>query len=212
MTNAPPLTLARVAAAAYGPPDVRADGCEAVIRHVTASRPVLAFRGTTFDGAEILKDIVRDVRAWPAWEPGLGLVHLGFRRSLRAIWPKLWEEPWFYNNDLVLTGHSKGAAEATLVAARMVVEDLRPRALVTFGSPRCVLGGRVARLLAGAGVVVRRYRHGRDIVPTVPCLGGLYDHVGAEINIGSPESGLDGPFHDHRMQSYIDALKGDDHV
>lgn len=88
---------------------------------------VLAFRGTT----GTWENWRSNFSAWMApWPPG-GRVHSGFLKKFNSIWPEIssfldsWTAPLFY------TGHSLGAALATLAAARH-----RPEALYTFGSPR----------------------------------------------------------------------------
>ena len=121
---------------------------------------VWSFRGTTFDGLDILKDL----RACP-WRPrALGglWVHKGFWRGVEALagetgMPTYWRR-------LVLTGHSKGGAEATVMAALLCLNHFPPAAVVTFGSPRPGMAG-LGKHLRKNGVRLERYVLGDDIVP-----------------------------------------------
>jgi hypothetical protein len=123
-----------------------------------AGRTYVAFRGTQADDRG---DLIDDARFMPRPWPGVGRVHRGFWRaydSLRApIDDWLAEQP---PGPLIVTGHSLGAAMATLMAG------LHPEAeLVTFGAPR--VGGR-AFAHAFAGRAVRRYVGCYDFVTNLP--------------------------------------------
>lgn len=130
---------------------------------------ILAFRGTEFDS---YRDPLNDVRARLRPWAGAGMVHQGFLETWSALRGPI--EAWLAGvrgARLVVTGHSLGAAMATLMAA------LHPNAvLITFGSPRV---GNRAFTEGLAGRDVRRYVDCADIVPQVPppLLG--YGHVGA---------------------------------
>jgi hypothetical protein len=123
-----------------------------------AGRTFVAFRGTQADDRG---DLIDDAQFMPRPWPGAGRVHRGFWRaydSLRApIDDWLAEQP---SGLLIATGHSLGAALATLMAG------LDPAAeLVTFGAPR--VGGR-AFARAFAGRAVRRYVGCYDFVTNLP--------------------------------------------
>ena len=132
----------------------------------------VAYRGTRITS---LKDLVADLDALKVEWDGAGRVHRGFWRCCRALKPQV--EPWLANTPhdrLVVTGHSLGAAMATLMAA------LRPAAeLVSFGSPRV---GDQAFVASLAGRKMRRYVDCVDGVPKLPPPGG-YDHAGEMIYI-----------------------------
>lgn len=147
---------------------------------------LIAFRGTQ---AESFKDLAADARFLPTEWRGPGKVHRGFWASLAEILPAI--EAWLdavRPVRLIITGHSLGAAHATLLAA------LRPEAeLVSFGSPR-VGDSTFAATLRGRKV--RRFVDCIDIVARVPPLpyrhvDGLrvIDHRGV-VHPGAPSNPL----------------------
>lgn len=121
-------------------------------------RAIIAFRGTQPDS---FRDFLSDARFLPTAWRGVGSVHRGFAETLDAVLPEI--EAWLAEvkpAHLVITGHSLGAAIATLLAA------LQPEAeLVTFGSPR-VGNGAFAGLFNGRSM--RRYVDCGDAVTLVP--------------------------------------------
>jgi hypothetical protein len=129
----------------------------------------IVYRGTQGDR---WKDLLADLLFIPRPWKGPGWVHWGFWRAESALWPHV--EEWLakrHAEAIVVTGHSLGAAMATLTAARL------PRAtLITFGSPR--VGTRVfARSFDAARV--RRYVDCCDGVARVPPPWGFV-HVPGE--------------------------------
>ncbi len=126
----------------------------------------IAFRGTHVTS---IKDLLTDLAAIKVRWPGKGRVHWGFWTAYRSIsgaidrWLEQYPAP-----PLVVTGHSLGAAMATLMAV------LHPRAdLVTFGAPRVGDRAFVDQLAARA---VRRYVDCVDAIPRLPPPIG-YAHV-----------------------------------
>lgn len=91
---------------------------------------VVAFRGTEQDDPTDLAD---DLDTLPdPWEKG-GKVHGGFKRAFHKIWGddiNSWIDR-HQGRQLLFTGHSLGAALATLAASLR-----KPGQLITFGSPR----------------------------------------------------------------------------
>ncbi len=147
---------------------------------------LVAFRGTE------VKDFWGGVRDWitnlqAALVPdGFGgRVHAGFQRGLQEVWdelcaalaPVLAQEP--ASPGVWLTGHSLGAALATLAADRALQERSFPvRGLYTFGSPR-VGDAAFARRVDHGPLKSRAFRfvNHLDIVPRVPPPWG-YRHAG----------------------------------
>ena len=130
-------------------------------------RAFVVFRGTEPDE---LSDLATDAQAMLVDWQGIGRVHLGFRLALNGAWDRI--EAWLKQAsglEVWITGHSLGAALATLAAALM------PEArLVSFGSPRVGDAAFAARF---EGRSVRRYVNCCDLVPKLPPALLGYAHV-----------------------------------
>jgi hypothetical protein len=123
---------------------------------------VIAFRGTE---PEDRGDLRQDARFWPtAWEGG-GKVHTGFAESLALVRRELLAAIRDAPDRLLITGHSLGAAMATLAAALVPAGQRADTLLCTFGSPR-VGTEKFAECLAG--VTHLRYAGACDLVSWVP--------------------------------------------
>lgn len=90
---------------------------------------VLSFRGTEVTEPS---DVLADLKAGKNIEAIGGKIHVGFKGEINKLWPAI-EKATANINSLYVTGHSLGAAMATIAAGRMQSKVL---ALVTFGSPR----------------------------------------------------------------------------
>ncbi len=120
---------------------------------------IVAFRGTE---PGKLDDLIADLDALPAeWGDGGSRVHAGFLRAFGPVRGAV-RAALDGRGQVIFTGHSLGAALATLAAA-----DHRRRqpALITFGSPR-VGDRRFARLLGG--LTVHRVVDCCDVVARIP--------------------------------------------
>ena len=129
---------------------------------------VLVFRGSSGHLDNWMTNLDAAVRPWPAG----GKVHGGFKQALLGFWPQILAVLRRTGVPVFYTGHSLGAALATLAAS------LRPpRALYTFGSPR-VGDRRFGRTLDGLRVF--RIANPLDIVTTLPPAGWRsgFRHVG----------------------------------
>lgn len=120
-------------------------------RHLQANVIIVAFRGTQADG-EHIEDLLADAdgRLTSFGDEGWGRTHNGFTKSLDSVWEPLWSKimasqtgPIDERPAIWITGHSLGAALATIFTARLVREMndnpelwLDLRGLYTFGSPR----------------------------------------------------------------------------
>jgi len=91
---------------------------------------VLSFRGTEVTEKS---DVLADLKAGKNIEACGGKVHVGFKEEINKLWPSITAALEVNPGNLYVTGHSLGAAMATIAASRM--QD-RVTALVTFGSPR----------------------------------------------------------------------------
>jgi hypothetical protein len=146
-------------------------GAEAfTARRSSDGTTLLAFRGTRPDD---IKDLVTDARAdLVAWPESAGHVHSGFAAAARTLMPQI--RHWIESTKpdpkkLILTGHSLGAALATLAAT-----ILRPAWVVTLGSPR-VGDADFAATVKVTNIV--RLVDCCDSVTELPSLAGGYVHV-----------------------------------
>lgn len=137
---------------------------------------VLAFRGT-----DTLRDSITDATLGLQFlrrrQPGL---HRGFRRALDSIWAEIEPELAALNCPIFYTGHSLGAALATLAAAR-----LEPRAVYNFGAPRV---GNPAFAQSLRHVSIYRVVDDIDLVSMVPPAFMGFSHVGQEVRLRAPRS------------------------
>jgi len=88
-------------------------------------------------GSKVFEDFVRDVYAIadPDTDDVLGPVSPGFLAGMRETWAKI--KPLIrHGDDIVLTGHSLGAARARILCALMSLEGWPPVQCTTFGEPR----------------------------------------------------------------------------
>jgi triacylglycerol lipase len=90
---------------------------------------VLSFRGTEVTEPS---DILADLKAGKNIEAIGGKIHVGFKGEINKLWPAI-EKAVAGIDRLYITGHSLGAAMATIAAGRM---HSKVMALITFGSPR----------------------------------------------------------------------------
>lgn len=133
---------------------------------------VVAFRGTDKDDPT---DVGNDADAMLIpWKDG-GKVHQGFARALDEIQPQIEIALRVIQCKTLFTGHSLGAALATLLASRR-----KPNLLCTIGSPRVGNADFVATLRE---VESQRFVDCCDLVPRVPLDIMGYEHVGAPYYI-----------------------------
>ncbi|MCH8620492.1 lipase family protein [Undibacterium sp. TS12] len=128
----------------------------------------VAFRGTQPDDPT---DVLTDALFLPVQWQGPGRVHDGFLRAYNSVAAALddWLAGQPATSRVYLTGHSLGAALATLAAA-----CTNGSHLVTFGSPRV---GDAAFVAAFTGRAVDRYVNCTDIVTSLPPESEYYEHV-----------------------------------
>lgn len=203
-----PADLARRCREAYQErPTFAAGDTEARLTIEADNVTVVAFRGTTFDGW----DIIKDLRTAPWWARELGCwCHAGFLKGVRRIWPLLAGPLAQVRGPLILTGHSKGGAEAAVCAAMMkkllrpgLAHGKAPTMLVTFGAPRVGFPG-FCKIIRG--IPGERYVNGIDIVPSVPPPGWLirFRHDRDETAL---QWGEDDLFRNHRIADYEAAAR-----
>lgn len=145
------------------------------------SRMVLiAFRGT--EPSE-LKDVKADIKVIKE-KSVVGRVHRGFKGALDGVWPSLLDHVKRVrtnNQKIWVTGHSLGAALATLATARLQISnDIPVQGLMTFGQPRT--GNKEFATAFDSAMVGKVYRfvNNTDLVTRVPPPKAYY-HVGRRI-------------------------------
>jgi hypothetical protein len=167
---------------------------------------VLAFRGTEQTVKDFLCDIELGTKAILAG--GIG-VHDGFAKAIDSVWADIDEELATLRCPVFYTGHSLGAALATLAASRRA-----PQAVYTFGSPLVGNGSFVASL---ANVPVYRVVDHSDAVTFVPPEVLGFRHAGILQLLAEPDSaialpwfrrlfGPPKPLADHAPINYVDRI------
>lgn len=135
---------------------------------------LIAFRGTE---PEKIEDSLTNAAVAKRPEP-FGQVHTGFQMALNEVWERV-QTAAGGEKPLWLTGHSLGAALATLATARLRLVDDRPVAgLYTFGSPRVGDAAFAAALDGDLGPSIFRFANHMDVVTRVPPRRMGYKHVG----------------------------------
>lgn len=150
-----------------------------------------AYTVVVFRGTDQLQDWLVNLKALslsdfrPERWPEGGRVHAGFNDALDRVWPELQRQLAQSRGPIFYTGHSLGAALATLAASRQA-----PRALYTFGSPRVGDKEFVATL---STCLVFRVVNNRDVVAAVPPASVGFCHAGELHYIASDGRLLVGP-------------------
>lgn len=145
---------------------------------------IAAFRGTEKN----LEDWLSDTKVRLTGGP-LGMIHEGFGLALSAVWAQVLEAIKDYQDagqGLWITGHSLGAALATLATAKFLEKPMqiprletRVRGLYTYGSPRVGNGDFAKKYNELFRAQTFRFVNNRDIVTRVAPRALLgYDHVG----------------------------------
>lgn len=128
---------------------------------------VLSFRGTEIQQKS---DVLADLEAGKNFERSGGKVHYGFKHELDKLWPSI-EKSLDKIDNLYITGHSLGAAMATIAASRI---QEKVTSLVTFGSPR--VGTR--EFVKNLKVIHYRVQNNCDDVTKVPFKFMGFEHHG----------------------------------
>lgn len=164
---------------------------------------IVAFRGTEPDQSSDIFDDARFVLV--PWDDTGASVHAGFLDALNRVWPSLAPrlDALAATHRIWFTGHSLGAALATLAAARFA----HAAGVCTIGSPRVGNRAFASAFSARFGGRARRYVGDTDVVTHVPPPAPLpYKHVD-ELRQIDPDGriGLERPALGH----FFNALVGD---
>lgn len=143
-----------------------------------ADKVIVAFRGTQ---PKNLQDWMSDAESILVPGPA-GMVHKGFLDALNLVYPELRKMVARLQNrsqSLWVTGHSLGAALATLFVAKLRFEEDKPvYGLYTFGQPRTGDRSFARAFDQDFQSLMFRFVNNTDVVPRVPPRAGLYSHVG----------------------------------
>lgn len=174
---------------------------------------VVAFRGSEETGPEDWITDLKFIKQNYAYQtPYTNLkIHSGFMRAYQSIRPVVIDRATKSSlNNIVCTGHSLGAALATLAA--FDIKNNLPNKNVscyTYGSPKV---GNNDFVKAYNKLVPNTYRfvNGPDLVPQVLLIG--YEHVGKLYHIGQDNSewdGVIGKVESHLPKNYAKSLKAE---
>ncbi len=167
-----------------------ANGINAALVGTTATEVIVAFRGTlpldTEDWnafVESLLDWLNDAEAELVRAPyTTGKVHRGFDESLQLLWSNVVSTTEAQHAasklPVVITGHSKGGALASLAALRLQFEAaISPAAVYTFGSARA---GDTTFARDYDAKILRdwRFENADDLVPHLPPVTPLLAFLG----------------------------------
>ena len=133
-----------------------------------------AFRGTE---PSKINDVMADLNLIKGAAKAGGKVHSGFQKEVNDLWMDVLAEiehndQLKIRKDVYMTGHSLGAAMATIAATRY-----QPHELFTFGSPR--VGG--PRFVKNIKCPHMRFQNNNDIVCRIPPAWLGFRHHGEMI-------------------------------
>ena len=162
-----------------------------------------------FRGSTSVLDWVHNLEAWLIDVPGMGRVHHGFYVSMPEIWPKIisaiGSDPW------IVTGHSRGAGEATVCAAMAFLSSQPPLSWILFGSPRCgdqTFYDVIAKVNGYSFVNGSKDGQSADAVTELPIyVPEIFPYIGVTpvtfiSNDPGPEDAWPGSLRFHHMQLY----------
>jgi hypothetical protein len=114
--------------------------------------------------------------------PDLGEVHAGFDRTTDECLPEIVRACG--GRAVTITGHSKGGANAEMLAAKLFIAGLIVARLVTFGTPRWVKASNTKLPAFLSSTLGRSYRHTKDVVTEVP-LGWAHPATRSPVEVGT---------------------------
>lgn len=151
------------------------------VSHIKSNACVVVFRGSQIKW----NDIKTDLTILPVkWKHG-GFVHKGFKDELDSVWDAIKKACGERLNAAIFTGHSLGAAIATLAANEIQNQSPHGRVnpkLITFGSPAV---GNADFVASSNGLSVERHVNCCDIVPRLPPEIAGFVHVGEALYFNS---------------------------
>lgn len=149
-----------------------------LVRHLETGLRVLVFRGTEQDIRDFLTDVDVGGLGFSLGQPAPLFVHRGFERALDSVWADIKSALQEDHGPVWVTGHSLGAALASLACMRYEFA-----CCYTFGSPR-VGNQAFADLLSKSRIY--RVVDDEDIVCKVPLESMGFTHVGEVVELRAP--------------------------
>lgn len=181
---------------------------QAMLVESTGGSPfaVLVFRGTEQTPKDMLTDF--SIGKFPLAEDEID-VHDGFQKALDSVWNEIETalELLPENCPVFFTGHSLGAALATLAAAKH-----SPSAVYTFGSPRV---GNQKFVDSLNKIPIYRIIDEQDLVATLPPEAMGFRHAGKELKLTADQDKSSNkqffdppkPLADHAPINYVLRIK-----
>ncbi|MCP3887250.1 MAG: lipase family protein [Desulfobulbaceae bacterium] len=143
---------------------------------------IVSFRGTEGKFKDWATDVNLVKTSWTNSHP-VGEVHSGFYGALKSVWEDMFAEIMNLrtnNQSIWLTGHSLGAALATLAAATLQLQhsNITINGVYTFGQPRLGDHKFSKNYNAELKTITFRCVNNNDVVTRVPPQIFGYSHVG----------------------------------
>lgn len=166
---------------AYSRADVDIGGTQLIVGDWDDYK-IVAFRGTEFDGTDILTDLkIRTKNG----------AHRGFTEAYYKVQDAMHDMVGVDHRGIIFTGHSLGGALAQIASDRLFAG---PISTVTFGSPRVYLRDQPTLQPSHYRIV-----NGWDIVPRLPIYPYRHPTEPTNIKVGSWWR----PLKAHKMENYL---------
>ena len=171
----------------------------------TDTELIFVFRGTEVTEFSDIKADLQFKRVPVESHAESGTVHRGFKKSLDMIWETLIEDydRLCEGRHVIFTGHSLGAALATLAFSR---HDDYSAQLYTFGSPRVGNSDYAAVLNFKHGERIFRFINNSDIICRHPMAIWNYRHVGIPFYFNSDGTCVTNPSFWHRFKQFCSGM------
>lgn len=142
----------------------------------------VSFRGTEFTNfSDWLTNLDFTFATLVAYEEYKGYAHAGFCKDVMSVYEELTEYLKFQglaNIEIIITGHSQGAGDATIFGLLLFLEDIyKIDRVVPVASPRCLSWPTAKRYKDTFGPLVHRVVNNNDIVTRIPTRTMTYNHV-----------------------------------
>lgn len=186
------------------------DGGYAALKHL-GDFDVVVWRGSTTS-----YDWALNFDAMPVIDGSLGMLHAGF---VKGVWPlqdEITAALKASGRPVIVTGHSRGAAQGAIFAGHLVAAGLSPARLMVMGCPRPGYQ-KLADVLASGGVEIHSYKNCDDPITDVPFNIDLigtacdfpYVHVSDFRHLEQAPAKLDkwGLFAAHHCELYVAGIQ-----